>query len=43
MPLVGGLSGACTVLTDGMRVRIDGGSGTVTVLGGERESEAAAV
>jgi len=43
MPLVGGLSGACTVLTTGMRVRIDGGSGTVTVLDGERESEAAAV
>lgn len=43
MPLVGGLSGACTVLHNGMRVRIDGGNGIVTVLDGEREGEAAAV
>ncbi len=37
MPLVGGLSGACTVLNNGMRVRIDGGNGMVTVLDNERE------
>ncbi len=43
MPLVGGLSGACTVLNTGMRVRIDGGNGMVTVLESERECEAAAV
>ena len=40
MPLVGGLSGACTVLNTGMRVRIDGGNGMVTVLDGEREPAA---
>ncbi len=43
MPLVGGLSGACSVLKTGIRVRIDGGSGMVTVLDGEQDSEAAAV
>ncbi len=43
MPLVGGLSGACTVLNTGMRVRIDGGNGLVTVLDGERENQPAAV
>lgn len=43
LPLVGGLSGACTVLNTGMRVRIDGGIGLVTVLDGDREAEAATV
>ena len=32
LPLVGGVAGACTVLKDGMSVRIDGGRGVVTVL-----------
>ena len=43
LPLVGGLSGACTVLSTGMRVRIDGGRGLVTILDGEREEEPAAM
>jgi len=43
MPLVGGLVGACTLLNTGMRVRIDGGNGIVTVLDGEQKNEAAAV
>jgi pyruvate,water dikinase len=32
LPLVGGLTGACTVLQTGMRVRIDGGAGIVTIM-----------
>ena len=43
LPLVGGLSGACARLRTGMRVRIDGGLGLVTILEGEREGEPARV
>jgi pyruvate,water dikinase len=43
LPLVGGLSGACTVLSDGMRVRIDGGNGTVFILDGKPAVEPASV
>jgi phosphohistidine swiveling domain-containing protein len=43
LPLVGGLSGACRVLRTGMRVRLDGGTGSVVILDGEREEEPAAV
>ncbi|MDF1567088.1 MAG: PEP/pyruvate-binding domain-containing protein [Spirochaetaceae bacterium] len=43
LPLVGGLSGACRVLRTGMRVRLDGGTGSVVILDGEREEEPAPV
>ena len=43
LPLVGGLSGACRVLRTGMRVRLDGGTGSVVILDGDREEEPAPV
>ncbi len=39
LPLVGGLSGACSALETGMRVRLDGGRGIVTVLNMEKDNQ----
>lgn len=43
LPLVGGLTGACTLLQTGMKIRLDGGRGIVTIMDKERKEETASV